>query len=480
MGPLALQPSDIIPLDGVTRDILNQGRYARYGEKEVDHEKWSGTISYLPQFADVVPAAQSGYPNRVGWNGKKVTESGSPYYSYLIDGVAWHGGTSFKSTYQPLYTNTAWEADGTSLTQYQIRTSSSVATTRSSATMVRYEVVSISATTVTLKSTQYNSNPSVPSSTIPGDWSKSRSWNEIISAVQKCTSGSAPQLNTSSYPLRVGATSSTMSVDAVKYAVGSTVVPILKRNFPWTYENYGSLAYQAAENLSPRNLNLIELIHDLHNPKEVIEMITNLGKIRGLRGRAGDYLSVHYGILPTISDLQKLWGRFHRMAPHHDRFGSQTASAGSLQTKTIGNVQGTLSQHAKIAIIDEDEGLVSIMDRLDTVGILPNLERIWDLVPYSFIIDWFLDVGGLLKRLDQRSWISRHKIRYVTMSCKESRSTTLSPTATSPWVGTVTWERYQRWVSDQCPTPPLLLSNNSTTSSHWLEAAALIIQHATK
>lgn len=34
---------------------------------------------------------------------------------------------------------------------------------------------------------------------------------------------------------------------------------------------------------------------------------------------------------------------------------------------------------------------------IDALGLSPSLSNIWELIPYSFVVDWFVDVGGALK-----------------------------------------------------------------------------------
>jgi hypothetical protein len=43
----------------------------------------------------------------------------------------------------------------------------------------------------------------------------------------------------------------------------------------------------------------------------------------------------------------------------------------------------------------------------------PTLGNLWDLVPYSFVADWFLNIGGLFEKIDasiQTNYYSFHKV----------------------------------------------------------------------
>jgi hypothetical protein len=101
-------------------------------------------------------------------------------------------------------------------------------------------------------------------------------------------------------------------------------------------------------------------------------------------------------------------------------------------------------------------------------------------VPYSFVIDWFIDIGDFLERVDTRLRISRLNIRYVTMSLKRNITRKFVFSSSFPFVGTATLVDYSRWTEDQCPLPPLTSSGTTTVSNHWLEAGALIAQRTAK
>jgi hypothetical protein len=40
------------------------------------------------------------------------------------------------------------------------------------------------------------------------------------------------------------------------------------------------------------------------------------------------------------------------------------------------------------------------MRALDTYGLTPDFYVIWDMIPYSFIVDWFLPISDVLATLD--------------------------------------------------------------------------------
>lgn len=45
----------------------------------------------------------------------------------------------------------------------------------------------------------------------------------------------------------------------------------------------------------------------------------------------------------------------------------------------------------------------SIVDRIDTFGLLNPLEVAWELIPFSFVADWFIPIGNVLESLSARA-----------------------------------------------------------------------------
>lgn len=245
-------------------------------------------------------------------------------------------------------------------------------------------------------------------------------------------------------------------------------------NFPIQFTHYGELAFDAAQKSRPNHVNMISFLKDLRHPTELIPKLRNL---RNLKEWANNLLTVEYGILPTVSDVKDIVGAMKSIVPYVDRNGFDTYSASRFAYANGGTTTYALEQHLKLAIGSEDNALEGLVTSLENIGVFPSLENIWDLVPYSFVVDWLIGVGDFLERVDTRLRLTRFNIKYVTMSYKKIATSRLGSTSV-PLAGEVSLVHYHRWVSDQCPVPPLSLHQNPDLVSHWLEASALIVQRA--
>jgi len=229
---------------------------------------------------------------------------------------------------------------------------------------------------------------------------------------------------------------------------------------------------KASEKVNGNSVNMIAFLRDLRDPKALIPKLKNLKKIKT---HAGNYLCLQYGILPTISDLNHILEAFKKVKPYIDKNGFTTYSAGHSSSYESGFITDSVSQQIKLAIANEDSLFDALASKLDDWGFLATMENLWDLIPYSFVLDWFVDIGGLLHKVDARLRLARLNIRYVTMSRRATQSIKLPLSSTFPYVGTVEKVQYHRWVSDQCPVPTLSVQTPFEVSGHWLEAGALVI-----
>lgn len=235
--------------------------------------------------------------------------------------------------------------------------------------------------------------------------------------------------------------------------------------------DYGELAMEASANARTVDTNVISFVKDLRDPAALIPKLKNL---KSLKGIASQYLGTKYGILPTVDDLNKISDGFKKIKPLWQS-SAEFLRAGHTTNFTFSGGSSTLVQRIKISVDDEDSMVQKLYQGAVKIGIFPTLVNLWDLVPYSFVIDWFVDVGGLLERIDNNLLFKTLNINYVVTSSKSTTILSISDPQ-SGITGNYYRVAYHRGVSDQCPTPSLTLQLTSKDFDHYVEASALIIQ----
>lgn len=440
-----------------------------YGENPVEHVKYEGSMAYVPACADTVLSPATGYPNRLLW---KTKSNGTLTASR---GAAWSQTPEFSTDtngwthYLSVMTSTGW-------IQYYVYAKKSVSATVPYAGHIKiYTVDKMTALQVTFKMQYLVVDPARP----PYDlynWSRPATMSQIIDyCTSVCTKEATPSVATVSWYQTYS--SAAWSQSSAEGFIRDHVLPDLQETSSLQERHYGDLVLEASQKLNINHVNMIAFLRDIRHPSEMFPKLKNLLVLKNM---AGGYLSIHYGLLPTISDLKEIYEAMVRRKPHIDKYGFTTSSSSFSCRSSLDNIENTLEQHAKIAVYDEDSDLLRLANGLESIGVFPTFENVWDLIPYSFVIDWFINIGDLLERVDTRLRLMRYEVKYTTLSRKLTRSVSIQPTPQTPYTGTVKKVSYKRWAPDQCPVPPLSLSTQLLSPSHWLEAGALIIQRAAK
>lgn len=259
-----------------------------------------------------------------------------------------------------------------------------------------------------------------------------------------------------------------------KNVMRASLAPYFQRNSYLVGEmDYGDLVMDASQQVNATGINTLAFLRDIRRPWELIPKLKNL---RSLKVMADNYLTVRYGILPTISDLRSIFGAFKKVIPNRDRFGDENFYASHRVSEVIDKITIEVEQHVKLSVGKEDNAFDALFTGLERVGLFPNLENIWDLIPYTFVIDWFVNVGEFLERVDTHQRLLRFNVSLVTMSRKQTVTATVTPTREEPIHGTLSLVRYHRWVTIKPPAPPLSLQPSHQGANHWLDASALIVQ----
>jgi len=69
-------------------------------------------------------------------------------------------------------------------------------------------------------------------------------------------------------------------------------------------------------------------------------------------------------------------------------------------TQQLGREEVILLTRSKIVMDTSSSGLLSAALGLDALGLLPKASNLWDLIPFTFVVNWFTGVGSALKRAE--------------------------------------------------------------------------------
>lgn len=262
--------------------------------------------------------------------------------------------------------------------------------------------------------------------------------------------------------------------------------------------SFGELAVKAAQSVRPLNINTIAFAKDLMNigdsAKAIVTKYNNLGDLvktgkLSARDVASDYLSTKYGTRLTIKDTEEIATALDQYDPWHayQKFGASDTQSVELYGREI--VCDTRISGRMRSISDEDlRFCTSVREAAKTlksnvlragyaIDALPTLANLWDLVPYSFAIDWVLPIGDTLQQLEDRNFLQTCHVDRVFTSYKyEGVYQFEHKNGFGIISGPIHFRLYRRSCSKNLPEVPLRVDSPSFDASHIIDASALIFQ----
>lgn len=109
------------------------------------------------------------------------------------------------------------------------------------------------------------------------------------------------------------------------------------------------------------------------------------------------------------------------------------------------------------------------------LDLLASPENLWDLVPFSFVVDWFVGLDDFFKWADQIDHVSHLNIDavYDSSTCC---GTIPASVCQMGLIGSIEFKRFNRHCSTDASFPLIVPKVSPSLTSHWLEGIALIIQ----
>lgn len=119
--------------------------------------------------------------------------------------------------------------------------------------------------------------------------------------------------------------------------------------------------------------------------------------------------------------------------------------------------------------------LLGLISDVQSVGLLPTPKSIWELIPFSFCVDWFVPMSDILNSADARITWETHKVHGACLTTK-SVTEVADPSllGLAGYVGSLSCVSYSRRTPSTIPQPQFF-SDTPTTFHNFAELSALII-----
>lgn len=257
-------------------------------------------------------------------------------------------------------------------------------------------------------------------------------------------------------------------------------------------QTWPSLCQDAVLSMNYLDCNTLALIKDITSLRSTVEdsvqslkdlqNLPNSSLLEGAKLVSNADLSRRYGLNLTIQDAYSVGEALSRLRENLKADLKHCQKIRSALTTVVSGSVGPSLQvdyHYLGRLSLNDPAIQELMQSLYEWDLYPSLGNAWDFVPYSFVVDWFVDVGGLLEDVDT----NLQMYQYHLLSAVKSRKVKCSGSPTKlilsdvPLCGNVRVSEYHRWIDQQFDPMPLSLEcDPSKWIGHLVEGAELFIQ----
>lgn len=202
--------------------------------------------------------------------------------------------------------------------------------------------------------------------------------------------------------------------------------------------------------------------------------------VKDTTGVASDaWLAWQYGIRPLISDLEgavKEYWKVRQTSPviryYRFKVSNDVRGGGVVDSPSEGLLQATVyTQKAKIVAYAEFQDSAQAWDQsAQRLGLTDPILLGWELIPYSFVVDWFINVGEFLQASGTFVGLKRIGIHVSTENFEDSYTTQKGGFAMQKV------KAVSRKFKTSLPAATLHIKSSPMSVSHVTSALALIRQ----
>lgn len=275
------------------------------------------------------------------------------------------------------------------------------------------------------------------------------------------------------------------SNDDINFIGIAHMMSALEHNLPTLpYGIWGDLAQTATEDARELDINSVLFLKDFMEIKSLLKPYKLLKKIPNLKNLSSAYLSEHYGISLTLSDSLTVIKTLSEVYNSRLYKGTSHTRAMTCVPSTQRDFNTYLCPkdilHYKIYYNPVDSTWTGVVKKLMDWDFFPTLQNCWDFIPYSFVVNWFIDVQSGLERIDTKTYISVLDVKSVLKSRKTIYSSVPLKALSlcrggKVAIGHIDITIYSRWSQLRCDLPPVRL-DVPNGFHNFVEAAALLLQ----
>lgn len=441
-----------LPLSGheITSSFFKQGSSDGLGNNEVIHHQMNGACYLIPRYSngagvfidiDTSLGSSEMYSNRVGTTFTCRDSNGA----YVFGGVYSQSGSldedpQWPETFDPGHYDYVITRSPIAHFQTRIYRPGNKINGKNSYPGSEEEVSS-STLPIIRSMSDLRSSSGVYYTVLTGQATAAYSYKRI---------GTLPYSTTATYSsnasaCKLGIVASLPSVDFTSKYAGPAVVP-------------ASFLTDLTDKIGPLRVNNAANLMQLRKLSEFIPPLRKMAKLRNIKTLAEFWLYYKYTYNTTKMDIEAMKKFFSR-----DLSSSNTKGYDHRINLSYHIPSGTDRFHIYLGSYT--------LGVLDTLGLRPNLSNTWDMIPFSFVVDWFTKIGDSLQSIDDANFLAQ--IPVISVVSSRTKEWFLPPEK-GKYYGLLTCKSYDRSISSTLPASVVSPQLN-LPSGHLLDALSLYV-----
>lgn len=224
-------------------------------------------------------------------------------------------------------------------------------------------------------------------------------------------------------------------------------------------------------------VNTLSYVNELRDVTKMIPKLPLGKKAFSPKAWASAYLCLRYGFNLTVKDTVAL--RDGIVSAYQDSLKAKKMWSDSYAHRTSNTMLGVYpafdNYRYKVSYSPIPNQLMEGVRLLDNWGLYPTLARDWDMIPASFVLDWFVKIQAYLAQLDTAMLIPYYEVLGVCWSRKVSVDVPASKVMLSELVvGQIRQTHYQRGIRKTLHPLDFRIERAGEFRNYW-EALAMIV-----
>lgn len=256
---------------------------------------------------------------------------------------------------------------------------------------------------------------------------------------------------------------------------------------PVPSEMWGDLADSSIQNARALDINSLAYAADFLKLKQSVRTILSLlrGKVKP-KDLASAWLEFKYGLRLTLADSNELGKAIgvaitkHKNKKFYSVCRAMDTSESIISKSPLKGFMVSDTYNYKVYYRPIDDKFLSLIRKMMDWDVGLTLQNIWDLIPFTFVIDWFTDFERTLSRIDANTYVNTLRV-LGTIKTRKSVISSIPATCIMPqedkiiWSGDLTLKIYKRDLQRDLDLP-LFRSGSPGEFHNHAELLAIIVQ----